>query len=319
MSRRLARAPARSRLELAAGVLLRGLPAGAVRTLGRRLGDLARLVQLRRRRRVLEALARLRPDLDPAARRRLARAWFRRRGEVACERLAGRDADLVEFCRRLTLAGWERLLEAAGRGAARRGVLLVTARLDRWEVALRALATYSGPLHVVDPLQLAGPAHSHQAAGPEAATAPSPRLPPDWAGGMHGGAPPATGGPTVEDLARALAGGELVVVPLDAPAAAGVADGGGFEVNEERARAAAQLALRAGTPALPIFVVSEPRGSYRVELRPPLAPASEAAGGGDEAVAAFAARLFAVVDAEVRARPEAWETLDRAAPPATAS
>jgi Kdo2-lipid IVA lauroyltransferase/acyltransferase len=69
----------------------------------------------------------------------------------------------------------------------------------------------------------------------------------------------------------------------------------------------ASLSLRTGAPAVPLFAYPEPRGTYRVEALPAIAPEGE----GEEAVARLTARYLAVIEAQIRAHPEQWLWLHR--------
>ena len=55
---------------------------------------------------------------------------------------------LVELCRRTTLEGWDELQAAAAAG---RGIALVAPAGALWPVAARALAAWTGPLHLALP------------------------------------------------------------------------------------------------------------------------------------------------------------------------
>ena len=65
---------------------------------------------------------------------------------------------------------------------------------------------------------------------------------------------------------------------------------------------AARLALRFTTPAVPIFCYPEPRGRFRIVVRPAIHPE----GSGREAAASLTARYVAATEAEIRRAPELW-------------
>ena len=124
-------APLRHRAEfalfLAAKGAVRSLPHSAARRLGRALGALAWAVDPRRRAIGRENLACAFPERTPAERERILRACFAHFGSAFVDLLSAARFDLVGFCRRLTLTGWEHLLAAEERG---RGVLLMGAHLE---------------------------------------------------------------------------------------------------------------------------------------------------------------------------------------------
>lgn len=143
-------APVLHRLEYAAYLGFRGLvrvlPHRAVRPLGRRLGDLAWLLDLRHRRVARENLANALPHLESGERGRTVRRCFRHFGGAVLDALSSTRFDLVELCRRLTLEGWEHVEDAE---ALDRGVFFLSAHLGYWEIAAYPPGIYGGPLHVV--------------------------------------------------------------------------------------------------------------------------------------------------------------------------
>jgi KDO2-lipid IV(A) lauroyltransferase len=274
------------------GGLLRLLPHPAARALGRSLGALGWLVDRRHRRVALENLALALPELPPRERRRLARECFRRLAGAVCDTVSATRFDLVALCRRVTLEGWEHLEAAEAEG---RGVFILSAHLGVWEIAAWAVGTYAGPLHVVgrpldNPLldrelvALRGRFGNHLLRKRGAA----------------------------RGMIRALQAGEKVGILVDQR----VHPNDGIEVPffgqpSLTTPILARLALRSGTPVVPIFGHPEPGGRYRVVVRPPIRPAEVAPAQGEAAVAALTGRYLAATEAEIRRDPAAWLWLHR--------
>ena len=64
------------------------------------------------------------------------------------------------------------------------------------------------------------------------------------------------------------------------------------------------LALRAGCPAIPIFVHRTPDGTHRVEIYPPLPEPS--ATDEDERVRELTAMATRAIERQIRAHPAQW-------------
>ncbi len=213
---------------------LRTLPHAAAYRLG---SAAARLRPLSgdRQRRASASLRRALPDLAEDQRRRiLQRAWLAAAGHRADLLSAGR-LGAVELCRRLTLAGWERLAAATRPD---RGALLLGVRLGCWEVACYPVGLYAGPVTVAT------------STGPDLTLARQrQRFRTVW---------------VAEDdpcprLAAALAQGlpaALVLAPADL----------------EQAETLARLSRETGQPVVPFAGERLPRGCYRVTFGEPIAP-----------------------------------------------
>jgi Kdo2-lipid IVA lauroyltransferase/acyltransferase len=72
----------------------------------------------------------------------------------------------------------------------------------------------------------------------------------------------------------------------------------------------ARLSLRTGAPVVPVFAYPAPRSRYQMVVREPILPP---AGVTDlpEAVAALTRRYLAVIEEEIRSRPEMWLWMHR--------
>jgi KDO2-lipid IV(A) lauroyltransferase len=260
----------------------------AARRVGAGVGSLVHRLSARRRRVAGEALRDAFPELDGAARRRLARAAFRARGAAAADHLACGRLDPVGFCRRLTLEGWERLLDAE---AGERGWVALLPRLGPWRVAVLPLGLYRGPTAV------------GEGAGEEGR----------WLERLDRRF-------RVERLPEGVAGGRRVAFPFDpetaggSPAGSEPPTGGRSEVISldtflgRPARVAAsafRLAVRSGAPLVPIFARPVPAGGWRVTVRAPIDPATAPA-EGEVAGQWLARRAAEIVEEEVRRSPELW-------------
>jgi KDO2-lipid IV(A) lauroyltransferase len=260
-------------------------PAPLALAAGRRLGDLGALVLRRRHRITLANVAQAFPELPPAARRRLAHRAWQHAGMTLVElaRLLGRplEATLGE----LTLEGLEHLqgvMFEHGRA------LVLTAHLGNWEYLAAAHRLTGYPLAiVVRPLD--SPALEAVAAAMRRKTGVALI---DKRGALR---------PVLEALRR----GGLVGILLDQNAARRE---GAFVPFFGRvastSRSLALLALRTGTPIVPIFIQREGAARHRVRIEPPL-PAPPAA-PLDAAVVELTARCTATIEAAIRRAPEQW-------------
>jgi lauroyl/myristoyl acyltransferase len=111
--------------------------------LGTALGEMSRWLDRAGQRRARAGVAAAFPNLPAANRERLIRLAYRHHGRklAAGRALARRSA--VEFCRALTLEGWDCFTAAEARG---RGVIAVVTPLGLVGPAMRALTLYRGAL-----------------------------------------------------------------------------------------------------------------------------------------------------------------------------
>jgi KDO2-lipid IV(A) lauroyltransferase len=241
---------------------------------------------LPRRRRVTETNVALAfPELPPAARRRIARRSWQHLGMTIVElaRLLSRplDATLAE----LSLEGLERLrqvMDVHGRA------LVLTAHLGNWEYLPAAARLVGYPLSVVvRPLD--SPALDALAAAMRRKTGVDLI---DKRGALR---------PVLQALRR----GGLVGILLDQNAARRE---GVFVPFFGRAastsRSLALLAVRTGTPVVPVFIRREAPGRHRVVIEPPLAP--PVVNDPEEAVVELTARCTQAIEAAIRSAPEQW-------------
>lgn len=278
---------ARQALEYAAFMafwgMVRALPHRGARGAGAALGSLVHRLDARHRRVALGNVAAALPELSEDARRRLVRECFRHFGGMALDRLSMTRFDAEGICRRVSLDGWEHLLRAEREG---RGLLLLTAHLGSWEMLADPVSIYRGPSYAI-----ARPADNRHLDGQAR------RL-----RGRFGVITVNRRGAGRRAL-RALKSGERVWILADQR----VHPREGVELPflgrpATTSTLAARLALRCGAPAVPIFCYPEPRGRFRIVVRPAILPE----GSGPQAAMALTARYVAATEAEIRRHPEMW-------------
>ena len=264
-------------------MLVRLLPYGAMRPMGRQIGNLMHRLDHRHRWVALNNLQLALPDVAPEERARLAKRCFQHFGEMVLDNLALPRFDAVALCRLLTLEDWENLdrAEAAGRG-----VLIISAHFGNWEVLAHPMAIYRGGMHMVartpdNPLLADDLRRMRERFGN--------RVIPKRRSGRR--------------ILQALREGGKVVIVMDQR----VHPNEGIEVpffghGAITTPLPAKLSLRTGAPAVPMFAYPRAGGGFRVVARPPIEPE----GSGPEAIAALTARYNAAIEAEVRRDPEMW-------------
>jgi KDO2-lipid IV(A) lauroyltransferase len=252
---------------------------------GRRLGDLAQLLLPGRQRVALANLAVAFPDLPATAQRRLARRAWQHLGMTLIElaRSLGRplDATLAE----LRLDGLEHIRGVMGKHGR---ALVLTAHLGNWEYLTASHRLMGYPLAiVVRPLD-------------------SPVLD-ELASSLRrkSGAQLIDKRGALRPVLAAIRQGGLIGILLDQNA---TRREGVFVPFFGRAastsRSLALLALRTGTPIVPIFIRREGVGRHRVTIEPPLP--LPAANDVDEAIVELTARCTAKIEEAVRQAPEQW-------------
>ena len=261
------------------------LPAPAALAAGRRFGDLASLVLATRRRATLANIASAFPELPSPARRRLARRAWQHLGMTLVELARLLDRPLDATLDELTLEGLEHVRAVmAEHGRA----LILTAHLGNWEYLTAAHRLMGYPLAiVVRPLD--SPVLDELAAAIRYKTGAELI---DKRGALR---------PVLDALRR----GRMVGVLLDQNA---TRREGVFVPFFGRAastsRSLALLALRTGTPIVPVFIRRERAGLHRVVIEPPLPlPSSNHL---ERSVVELTARCTERIEAAVRKYPEQW-------------
>ena len=262
------------------------LPAPAGAWLGRRLGDLAWVVLGRRRRTAMANLEVAFPALSREERRRLARRSFQHLGVTAvelCDLLRG-PADRV--LGGIVMDGRHHLDEVLARHGR---ALVVTAHLGNWELLSLAHRLVGHPLAiVVRPLDA------------------------PWLNNLverlrvEAGVEIIAKRRALRPVLEALHGGRLVGILLDQNASRreGVFVPF-FNRLASTSRSVAALAIRTGTPIVPLFINREGTGRHRVTMCPPLLPATTGS-AREEAIIELTGRCTEVIEAAIRRAPEQW-------------
>lgn len=261
------------------------LPLPAAAWLGRRLGDLSYVALRGRRKLTLANLRHAFPELSSADRRRLARRSWQHLGLTFVELCALLARPLDRFLQRVSLEGVEHLdAVMAEHGRA----LMLTAHLGNWELlaAARRFRPYELAV-IVRPLDAFG------------LNALAERL------RRKAGVELIDKRRALKPVLTALAGGRMVGILLDQNASRreGVFVPF-FGRMASTSRAMAVLAVRTGTPVLPIFARREAGGRHRVIVHPPLPRPSPNA--GETGIVELTARCTAAIETAIREAPEQW-------------
>jgi len=289
-------APVLHRVEYVAYALVRGLlrivSHSSARKLGGGLGAIAHLL-LRSRRRVAEENMRLAmPELTESEVRRMAKKSFRHLGVAFSDPLSASRFDAEEFCRRLTLEGFEHLQAAEAKG---KGVFVMSAHLGCWEAAAHVVGLYQGPMDVVGrPLD-------------------NPYLDKDLASlRARFGNRLLNKRKAARGILRVIRDGGRVGILIDQRSPDEDAVEVPFFGRPCRTSAAlARMSMRTGAPVVPLFGTPLPDGKYRVVFREAVEPEEGGDSRDGEAVARLTTRYMEVVEREIRQQPELWMWLHR--------
>jgi Kdo2-lipid IVA lauroyltransferase/acyltransferase len=261
------------------------LPLPVAAWVGCRIGDAAYFIFRSRRRLALGNLDRVFPERSPAERRRIYRGSCQHLGLVFVELCALLARPLPQFLKRITIDGLEHVEAAmASHGRA----LGLSAHLGNWEILSAAHRLSPYPLAVVvRPLDSAA------------------------LNGLAEAVRNKTGVELIDKrralrpVLTALGQGRIVGILLDQNASRreGVFVPF-FGRPASTSRSIALLAVRTGTPVLPIFARREAGGRHRVIVHPPieLPPTNDP----EVAVVELTARCTAAIEAAVRETPEQW-------------
>lgn len=271
--------------------VLRCLPHAAARSLGRLVGDLACAVDRRHRSIALSNMRLALPDLSEAERRRRVRACFRHFGAALTDAVSSTRFSAVELCRRFSLSGWEHLEEAERRG---KGTFILSAHLGFWELVAPAVGLFRGSMEIV------------------VRPADNPFLDRELRGlrERFGNAVIPKRGAARKMLVALRAGGRVGIL-IDQR----VQEREGIRVPFLGRPALttpvlARVALRTGAAVVPVAALPEPRGRYRLVVRPPILPPEDAA-DDEAAVASLTRRYLEAAEEDIRAYPEMWLWMHR--------
>ena len=251
--------------------------------IGMRLGAAADRVFHVRRDLVDANLHRAFPELDDAARERIARESYRHIGREALSIVALGAAGADEIRARTRVVGWERLKEAVDRG---RGVVMATAHMGNWELGGASMAVRGIPTDAVVQRQRNPLVDREIAAVREAL-------------GVHQidrrRAP--------KQVLRSLRAGRLIGFVADQNAGRHGVFVPFFGTPASTHRGAALFAIRAEAPLFFGVAVRQPDGTYVCHAH----PIDEDRGGTlDEAVTRLTAAFTRRLEDEIRAAPEQY-------------
>ncbi len=281
-------APSR-RADRAAAAIARWIGAvepARLRRVGRFIGRLAYLIDLRHRRIVRRNLAVVFPEHDRDVNARLALRSFEHFGMLVLENIQALVLPREAFGRRIRIEGLA-ILEAALEQP--RGCLLYSGHLGNWELGLLAGAAILDrtALTVAKPVKF-NPVH-------RLLTALRSRF----------GNRVAFKKGALQLMTRALREGQTLIMLIDQ----GVRRPESVEIRFFGKRtlaspAAAYLAYRCRVPVVPIFCVRADDGDYRLHILPPVERPRTGALKTD--IQAFTQLLMDTVEAAVRRHPEQW-------------
>ena len=240
-----------------------------------------------RRRVALTNLARALPGATTAERRRICRASFQHLGLMFVELCTALTRPLERTLQGITVDGLDHLksaVETHGRA------LVLTAHLGNWELLAVAHRLGGIPLSVVvRPLDAA------------------------WLDAVADRLRRKTGIELIDKrgalrpVLSALRRGRLVGILLDQNAARREgAFVSFFGRPASTSKSLAVLALRTGTPVVPIFIYRQGLGRHRVVIHPPLAVDASPDSDSDGAVAELTQRCAAAIEAAIGIAPEQW-------------
>jgi KDO2-lipid IV(A) lauroyltransferase len=269
---------------------LRALPHSATRALGRGLGSLAHGVDARHREVALRNMALALPEVPEAERRRLVRECFRHFGSALCDAVSSTRFDAQEMCRRFTLEGWEHVEEAESLG---RGVFMLTAHLGLWELVPPIVGLYRGPIDIVvrpadNPWLDRELCDLRERFGN--------RVVPKRGAARRMLETIRASGRVGLLIDQRVQEREGITVPF-------------FGRPALTSSILARVSLRTGAPVIPMTAYPEPKGRYRVVVRPAILPPESK--DDDTAVAALTRRYLEVAEEDIRAHPEIWLWMHR--------
>jgi KDO2-lipid IV(A) lauroyltransferase len=269
---------------------LRSLPHAAARSFGRGLGGLAQAVDRRHREVAQRNMEIALPEIGEAERRRLVKACFRHFGAALCDAISSTRFEATELCHRMSLRGWENLEEAERRG---KGIFILSAHLGLWELVPPMIGLTRGRMDiVVRPADNPCLDRELRALRERFGNAVIPK---------RGAA---------RRMLEVLRGSGRVGILIDQR----VQEHEGMPIPffgrpALTSTVLARLSLRTGAAVVPIAAYPEPRGRYRLVVRPPILPPEET--GDERAVEELTRRYLETAEEDIRAHPEMWLWMHR--------
>jgi KDO2-lipid IV(A) lauroyltransferase len=264
-------------------------PMRVVRRIGAGLGNLAYLLDRSRRRTALANLAAAFPSRTDRERRALARAMFAHFGSLLLELLKFASYTPAQIKAAVEIEGQERALQAY---AQQRGVLFFTGHFGYWEIHAIAEPLHNHPISVLarplDNVRLNEMLERIRTRTGNSVI-------------YRQGA--------VRKVLRELAANHGVAILIDqhlhTPDAVYVDF---FRRPAATTSALAALALRTGSPVIPVFALPLPRGRYKLVYEHPVEPPRA---DTPDAVRDFTQRCTDVLEMYVRRHPELWLWMHR--------
>ena len=172
------------------------------------------------------------------------------------------------------------------------GLIIVTAHLGHWDLGLKLLPLYGLPVHVVmlseDPAEVTRFAE-------EARDNPGLRV-------HQMGSTPLL----AVELMLALKRGEMVAVQADRPVGQNHLWVPLFGEPTPLPTGPVELAMATGAPVLPVFIVLETGGRYRILAREPMRFRREEGGQEGEALRAAMGRMASMMESVIARYPDQW-------------
>jgi KDO2-lipid IV(A) lauroyltransferase len=269
-------------------LVVRAVPMSAVRTLGHGLGRVAYLLDGHRRRIALENLAFAFPGRPLDERKALTKAMFAHFGAMLLELIKFGSYSRAQMLAAADVEGEDRLRQARRQG---RGVLFFTGHFGYWEMQAIWHALTAEPISVLA-RPLDNP-HLHSMLEDTRTRTGNAVI-------YRQGA--------VRRMLRELTAGRGIAVLIDQHLHSDAIYVGFFRRPAATTSALAALALRTGSPVIPVFALPLPHGRYRFIYEHPVDPPRA---DTPDAVREFTQRCTDVLEMYVRRHPELWMWMHR--------
>lgn len=267
----------------------RFLPRSMVRAIGRRAGELGRLLDRRHHRIATENLAEAFPEMDRTDRERIARNCWRHFGEVLLDTLNFRQLGPDAVGREVQYEGLEHLEQACAMG---RGVLVFTGHYGHWELMALMQGYIGRPLAFV-----ARPLDNRRLESRLAAIR------------ERSGNRLVYKRSAVRSLLQTIRANGIAGILIDQDARHDGVFVPFFRRPASTTPTLALLAIRTGAPIVPFRSVPGPDGSWRIIYQPPMFADPEAERGAE--VLRVTAQCTAIIEEWVRDHPELWLWMHR--------
>jgi KDO2-lipid IV(A) lauroyltransferase len=267
----------------------RVLPRGVVRAIGRRTGDLGRLLDRRHHHIATENLALAFPDMDRSGRERIARKCWRHFGEVLLDTLNFRKLGPQAVGRIVHFEGLEHLEQACSMG---RGVLVFTGHFGHWELMALMQGYLGYPMSFI-----ARPLDNRRLETRLAALR------------ERSGNTLVYKRSAVRALLQTIRDGRIAGILIDQDARHDGVFVPFFHRSASTTPTLALLAIRTGAPIVPFRSVPGPGGSWRIIYQPAVLADPEAERAAE--VQRVTALCTSIIEEWIREHPELWLWMHR--------